>query len=174
MLPQLQQANTAEPLSSLRADYLSVLVEETLARQYADAHDLDEEAQFRPQQAKIRDEVEQNIAAHLRGTARDYLTRSTYAATVETMVALDVAQKAGKQLASQDDATTLGKQTIAQWAHDNDLDVVLDPRFDPAGTDEQSLSFAVSDLAKGTQGKKPDDAKVKAYVASLPDSQKCG
>lgn len=178
-LPGLQQSDVALPMSAIRGEYVRVMSEEALARQYADSNDVDVKEDYRGRmdmidQSLANPDPSMGVPEELRPALRDYNSRRAYSGAVETAVGLVAAQEGGQQPTSPEEVEGLGRQVIDAWAAEKNIDTKIDPRFDLDGKDSTSLSFAVSDLATLTLDPEPDAAANKAYLETLPAGQKCG
>lgn len=179
--PSLAQSGLALPMSSIRDELVSVMVDENLSRQYAEANDIDVHEDVRAQMAQLNQDLnneQSGVAQENRGTIRDFNRLVIYTSSVRAAAGAAAAQ--GQQLPA-DQQLEQGRQEIDAWAEAHDVEISVDPRFDQSGDDSNSLSVAVGEVTKRAVAARaevskpqPDAEKIKAYTESLPDSQKCG
>lgn len=172
---QLAQSGAALSMASMRNEYLTVLTQESLARQYVEATDLDIRADYR---AALKS-LDQQLADPQNGVApdqvdalRDYNSRIMYVQTVQRSLA-GADSEAPSQAPSQADLDA-GQQKLDEWAAAEGITTSTDPRFDLAGDGSTSLTVPVSDLAKLASTPERDEGAQQAYLDALPASQKCG
>lgn len=162
-------------MASMRAEYLDVLVDEELAHLYVDGHDLDVSSTVKANQDSIRAQISDpalGVPEDAQAALRDYFGHVVYAQSVQHTVGTEQAGQSAGQM-SDEDLLAKGKQAVQDWADEQGIDVSVDPRFDLAGDGSNQLSVAVSDLAKVPLDTKASQEDAKAYIASLPASQKC-
>lgn len=181
LLPSLAQSELALPMSSIRDELVSVMVDENLARQYAEANDVDVRDEYRSNMAQLKQQLDDpasGVDPKNRAAIRDFNSMVIYSTSVQAHVGSAAAQ--GQQLSSEEQLAK-GSQAIREWADENGVEVSVDPRFEVSDDDSSSLSFAVGDTTKLAAAARaevskpqPDAEKIKAYTETLPASQKCG
>ncbi|QIX27832.1 hypothetical protein ncot_15465 [Nocardioides sp. JQ2195] len=182
LLPGLAQSEIALPMSSIRDELVSVMVDENLARQYAEANDIDVSDVYEANLAQLDQQLNDptsGVSEENRGAIRDFNRMVIYSSSVQSEVGGSLSR--GQKKLPTDQELAKGKQEIETWAQANGVEVSVDPRFELSGDDSTALSFAVSDttklaeVARAEVGKaQPDPKKITAYTDTLPASQKCG
>ena len=172
--PALQQSEQKAPMMVFRSAGLDVLVQEEVARQYAEAHDLEPGPVYNQLMAEVPTQAQSGgVPQAVLGPFTEYMKVANY---TEAVYILAGEAQLGEGVEPQG-AADEGHAAVTEWAAD--LAVARDPRFAAITADQKfepdagSLSLAVSDPAKLSIGE-GDQAKSNAYIASLPADQVCG
>ena len=171
-LENLRAQKLEVPMALARSAAIEDLATVQVAEQYADAHDLDvseakaimlpelrkqAEAALNPQGSGVppasEEAVDEYVDMNLKPTASViYLAAGMHTGLPAGQKALD-----------------RGRSVVQAWGQE--LEISTDPRFTG---DSGQLSVAVSDLTAEALKFANGKSDGKAYLASLPDSQKCG
>ncbi|HEY9563373.1 MAG TPA: hypothetical protein VIR30_06340 [Nocardioides sp.] len=151
------QLEGAVPMASVRSSYVQAYVDHQLAEQYVEHIDAQDDPALTEQVKEARSglaaQLEQ-VPSALRPIFEDMASMSSYIEIVQS----------------------IGGEDYEKWAAG--VDVQRDPRF-PALDDQgrvttaNQLSVPVSDLARAAVSAESQQ-EYDAYLASLPQSQKCG
>ncbi|WP_156388821.1 MULTISPECIES: hypothetical protein [unclassified Nocardioides] len=171
-LESLHAQKLEVPMALARSAAIEDLATEQVAEQYAEAHDLDlseakatllpvlrkqAEDALNPKDAGAPPASEESIDEYV-----DLSLKPT-ASVIYLAAGMDTGLPAGQK------ALDRGRSVVQAWGQE--LEITTDPRFTG---DSGQLSVAVSDLTAEALKFANGKSEGKAYLASLPDSQKCG
>ncbi|WP_235736243.1 SurA N-terminal domain-containing protein [Nocardioides alcanivorans] len=167
-------AEQVVPMRLVRAATLDILVQRSIAEQYAAAHDLDVRKARRllgteAEQQAVQQQIDEGERAVFEEVQLQLDTAAVY-------LAAGGADAFAAGRVPEPDAMTQGQALVDEWAADKQI--TRDPRFASLETeydvDSDSLARPVSELAELAANYDPAEAANADYIAALPASQKCG